>query len=618
MRAVARRSGQQRRPARPAVRRSAPSRAATLLQEASPTPPVQVVDKIDLPHALTVAQLAERLGHSPIDVIKALIKEGIMATINQVVDFEVASKVALGFGMQAQVEAKSTAAVHPRLAFEEGGRAHPRPPVVTIMGHVDHGKTTLLDAIRQSDVAATEAGGITQHIGAYQVEVNGQKITFLDTPGHEAFTAMRARGARVTDIAILVVAADDGVMPQTVEAIDHARAAGVPIVVALNKVDKPEANSERAKTQLGEHGLLLEEWGGDVICVPVSAKQKLGLEDLLENILVVAEVAELRADPSRPAQGTVIEASLDPARGTVATVLVQNGTLKTADVVVAGDTWGRVKAMFDDRGRRLRRAEPSTPVEVLGLNQVPQAGDVFEVATEERIARQLIEKRHAERLAAAPHASSLRDIYAQASLGQAKELSVILKADVQGSIEPIRDSLERLATDKLQVRVIHSATGNISESDVMLAVASSGIILGFNTRVEAGARRLAEAEGVDIRLYDVIHSLVDDVSKALQGLLEPVSVEVVLGHGEVRAVFSLGRSAKVAGVFVSDGRLQRGARVRVLRQGQLLRETAIASLRRIKEDAREVAAGFECGVGLEGFADFEEGDVLEAFVVEKR
>ena len=612
-----------RRRSRPPVR--APRQAAPvataianggLSAQASAT--TQVLQKILLPRALSVSQLAERLGHTPIEVIKALMKDGIMATVNQVVDFQAAASAAVGFGFEAEVEARTASATAARAAptLHKAG-ALARPPVVTIMGHVDHGKTTLLDAIRKANVAATEVGQITQHIGAYQVEIQGQKITFLDTPGHEAFTSMRARGARLTDIAVLVVAADDGVMPQTVEAIDHARAAGVPIVVALNKIDKPEANPDRVKAELGEHGLLLEEWGGDVICVPVSAKQRLGLDDLLANLLVVAEVGELKANPSLPARGAVVEAKLDPNRGPVATVLVQDGTLKVGDTMVVGDAWGKVKAMMDDRGQRLTRAGPSTPAAVLGLNQVPLAGGTFEVVPDERSARQAIDKRQSERAAASGHGLSLRDVYAQATLGMVKDLNVILKTDVQGSIEPIRGSLERLATDQLQVRIIHAATGSITESDVLLAVASKGIILGFNSRPEPGARQLAETEGIDIRSYDLIHTLVDDVNKALKGLLEPVSVEVILGHGEIRAVFSASRQGKVAGVAVTDGRIQRGSKVRVLRKGLIIKECGMASLRRLKDDVREVAEGFECGLTVAGFDGIMVGDIVEAFEIEK-
>jgi len=461
---------------------------------------------------------------------------------------------------------------------------------------------------------ATEAGGITQHIGAYQVEVNGQKITFLDTPGHEAFTAMRARGAQVTDITILVVAADDGVMPQTLEAIDHARAAGVPIVVAINKIDKPNANPELVKQQLADAGLVIEEWGGDVVCVPISAKQKKGISVLLENLLVVAEMEELRADPSRPAVGVVIEAELDKSKGPLATVLIQTGTLKVGDTVVVGGTWGRIRAMFNDMGKRVRRAEPSMPVEILGLNSVPQAGDTLAAVAGEHQARALIQKQQQEKQ---PKAVSLDNLYEQISAGQVKELNVILKADVQGSIEPITSSLERLATEQVQVRIIHSGSGNVTESDVMLAIASKGLIIGFGTGVEAGARRLAEVGGVDIRSYDVIYNLVDDVDKALKGMLEPHYVEVIEGRAEVRAIFPRGKREKVAGVYVTEGKVGRGNLARVRRGEQIMYESVTESLRRFKDDVTEVTAGYECGVGIKDFDDFEIGDTLEFFRREK-
>jgi len=487
------------------------------------------------------------------------------------------------------------------------------------MGHVNHGKTRLLDTIRQTNVMDQEAGGITQHIGAYQVEVNGQRITFLDTPGHEAFTAMRARGAQVTDITILVVAADDGVMPQTLEAIDHARAAGVPIVVAINKIDRPEANPDLVKQQLADAGLLIEEWGGDTVCVQISAREKLGIDELLSNLMVVAEMEELKADPSRSAEGVVIEAEMDKFRGPLGTVLVHSGTLRLGDTVVVGDAWGRVKAMFNDAGKRVKRAGPSTPVEVLGLNGVPQVGDVLTVTADERQAQSLIEKNKAEREreGAAPRAVNLSNVYEQLSTGRVKELNIVMKADVQGSIEPIRTSLEQIAEEEVKVRVIHSGPGNVTESDVMLAIASKAVIIGFNTGSEIGARRLAELEGVSIRYYDVIYNLVDDIAKALKGMLEPTYVEVIEGHAEVRAIFSLSRREKVAGVYVTEGRMVRGASIRVLRNGQVVHESVVSSLRRFKEDAREVASGYECGVGARGFTDFEVGDVLEVFRTEE-
>jgi translation initiation factor IF-2 len=571
---------------------------------------------IEIPHSVSVRQLAEMTGVSAVDIIKQLMREGIFANINQVIEYEAAAKVAAALGHEVQLKPLVTEAGSRRYRplEEELGGLKLRPPVVTIMGHVDHGKTKLLDAIRQTNVVDTEAGGITQHIGAYQVEVNGQKITFLDTPGHEAFTAMRARGAQVTDITILVVAADDGVMPQTLEAIDHARAAGVPIVVAINKIDKPDANPERVKQQLADAGLVIEEWGGDVVCVAVSAKAKKGINDLLENLLVVAEMEELKADPSRPAVGVVVEAELDKSKGPLATVLVQTGTLKVGDTVVVGGAWGRVRAMFNDLGKRVRKAEPSTPVEILGLDSVPQAGDTLNVVAGEQQARALIQKHQKEKHAGAV---SLDNIYDQISAGRVKELNVILKVDVQGSLEPIIASLERLSSDEVKVRIIHSGTGNITESDVMLAAASKGLVIGFGTRLEAGARRMADAEGVDIRLYDIIYNLVDDVEKALKGMLEPHYVDVIEGRAEVRAVFPSGKKKKVAGVMVTEGKISRGASVRVRRGDKILHESTIESLRRFKDDVSEVAAGYECGVGLKDFEAFEAGDTLEFYRREK-
>jgi translation initiation factor IF-2 len=490
------------------------------------------------------------------------------------------------------------------------------------MGHVDHGKTRLLDAIRQTNVIATEAGGVTQHIGAYQVQVKGRKITFLDTPGHEAFTAMRARGAQVTDIAILVVAADDGVMPQTVEAIDHARDAGVPIVVAVNKIDKPDAEPERVKHQLADQGLLIEEWGGDVICVPISAKRGDGIDDLVENILIVAEMAELKASYQGLARGVVVEAGLDKAKGPVATILVREGVLRAGDIVVAGDTWGRIKAMFNDRGKRVRKAEPAAPVEILGLDGVAQAGDVLIVLRDQREARSMAQRRREERERAHLGRGSPRlgTVLSQVKESEASELSVVLKVDVQGSIEPVRASLERLEVERIKVKVIHSGTGSITEGDVLLALASGGIIVGFNTRPELGAQRLAELNGVSIRCYEVIYELVDDVEKALQGMLEPEHVEVIRGHVEVRAVFSvgkLGKQGKIAGGYVLDGKARRGDMVRILRGGNVIHQAGVSSLKRFKDDVREVSAGFECGVGVEGFGDFQIGDIIELYGMEE-
>lgn len=588
-------------------------------------PAERVKKAIQLPPSITVKRMGEVINVSPLDIIKQLMRNGVMASINQVIDFDTAAVVAADMGFEATLVAPAPPAAAGKEA-KKGLRPTPageglvvRPPVVTIMGHVDHGKTSLLDAIRQTNVTATEAGGITQHIGAYQVDVDGRKVTFLDTPGHEAFTAMRARGAQVTDIAVVVVAADDGIQPQTVEAIDHARAAGVPIVVAINKIDKPAANPDVVKKQLADHGLVIEEWGGDVVCVPVSAKKRIGITELLDNILVVAEVAELKANPQQPAEGTVVEAELDKTRGPMATALVQNGTLYMGDVVVVGNTWGKVKAMFSDKGKRLKQAEPSTPVAVLGLNAVPQAGDILAAVGTEQEARAIVERRQAERQArtqTAKKAISLDDLFVQVSQGNVKDLNIVLKTDVQGSIEPIKNSLERLSTEQVRVRVIHSGTGSLTESDVLLAMASKGIIIGFNSRPEPGAKRLAETEGVDIRTYDIIYNLVDDVQKALKGMLEPIIREVVEGRGKLIAVFPHGKG-KIAGVLVSEGKINRSAKVRIVRQGKVVAEATIASMKRFKDNVAEVAAGLETGIVLEGYNDFQIDDILEAYRKER-
>jgi len=588
--------------------------------------PQKAARQVELPANVTVRQLAETLRVSPVDAIKQLMRAGVMANINQVIDFKTAAAVAAGFGIEAKLKRRTLAKAvaeakkqQKAALAEQAAGLQPRPPVVTIMGHVDHGKTKLLDAIRQSNVVDTEAGGITQHIGAYQVDVKGQKVTFLDTPGHEAFTAMRARGAQVTDITVLVVAADDGVMPQTLEAIDHARAAGVPIIVAINKIDKPGANPDRVKQQLAEAGLVVEDWGGETIAVPVSAKEKKGIGDLLDNIMLVAEMEELKADRNRPAEGTVIEAKMDRTRGALFTVLVSAGTLKEGDVVVVGNNSGKVKAMFNDAGKRVKRAPPATPVEVLGLDTVPEVGDLMKVAADEKTAQGIIEKRRAEaaRQAAAEKAVSLSNIYEQLTAGKVKELGIILRTDVQGSVEPIKNSLEKLSTDQIKVRIIHSGTGNVTESDVMLALASKGVIIGFNAAVEPGARRLAERDGISIRNYNIIYNLIEDVDKALKGMLAPVEIEVIDGHAEVRAVFPSGKKEKVAGVYITEGKAVRGSGVRVMRGGNKLHESTVSSLRRFKEDVREVAAGYEGGVGVQGFGDFQPGDTLEFFHIER-
>ena len=575
-----------------------------------------------IPRALSVKELAGLLTISPVEVIKELMKNGVMASVNQVVDFDTAAVVAHDLGFEPQEAAPSEAvpaeAEKPSAPAIEEDEANlePRPPVVTVLGHVDHGKTSILDVIRKTRVTEQEVGGITQHIGAYQTEVDGHRITFVDTPGHEAFTTMRARGAQVTDIAVLVVAAEDGVMPQTVEAIDHARAAGVPIVVALNKIDLPGANQDRVKQQLSERGLVVEEWGGDTICVPVSARTGEGLKELLENLLVVAELQELKADPTRPAVGAILEAELDSTRGPMATLLVQKGALHQGDAVVVGDTWGKIKAMFDDRGRRLESAGPSQPVKIMGLEAVPVAGDTLEVVKDERTARSRVEARQRQREAAASReqrAVTLETLFGEISAGKVRELNVILKTDVQGSIEPLRNSVERLSIEEVKVRMIHAASGTITESDVMLAVASKAIIVGFSTHPEPGARRLAELEGTDVRYYEVIYDLVDDIQKALLGMLEPVYSDVVDGHAEVRQVFRISRRGNIAGCFLRDGSVSRSSLVRVLRGEEVLAETKLDSLRRFTEDVREVQAGYECGIALEGFDGFQEGDVFQFY-----
>jgi translation initiation factor IF-2 len=580
-------------------------------QEAKPDS--KTLTHISLPAAISVKQLADILQVSAIEVIKQLMRNGVMANINQAIDFDTAALVAAYFGYEAKKQSVSAQIKRPVATTD--GKLSPRPPVITIMGHVDHGKTSLLDAIRQSNVIATEAGAITQHIGAYQVEVDSRKITFLDTPGHEAFTAMRARGAQATDIAVLVVAADDGVMPQTVEAIDHARAADVPIVIALNKIDKPDSNPDKVKQQLADLGLVIEEWGGDVVCVPVSAKKKQGIDELLENLLLVADILELKAEHDCPAEGVVIEARLDKTRGPLATLLVQKGILKPGDILAISNTWGRVKAMFNELGKHLKKAEPATPVEVLGLNAVPHAGDSFKVVSNEREARMLLEKHEdmQQKVPTRAKTLGLSDLSTQISSGQIKELNIILKTDVQGSIEPIRDSLEQLGDEKIKVRVIHSGSGGITESDVLLALASNGIIIGFNSRPEPGAQRLAEGEGISIRYYNVIYELVKDVDKALKGMLEPTYTETTEGQAEVLAVFDTGKKGKVAGASVKEGKIRRDALARVIRQGESIHESRVSSLRRFKEDVKEVAAGFECGIKIEGFTDFQVGDVIQSY-----
>ncbi len=583
----------------------------------------------ELSRSISVHQLAELLKVDSIQIIKQLMRNGIMANINQIIDYETAAPIVAGFGFKPHLQPlkeqqMATAAEEGKKTRRRYGKEDanllPRPPVVTVMGHVDHGKTKLLDAIRQTNVVDSEAGGITQHIGAYQATINGHKITFLDTPGHEAFTAMRAHGANITDVTILVVAADDGVMPQTLEAINHARAAEVPIVVAINKIDKDNADPNRVKQQLTEAGLVVEDWGGSVVSVEISAKEKKGIDKLLESVLLVAEMEELKANPNQPAVGVVIEAQMDKTMGPLATVLIQAGTLKEGDTVVVGGTWGRVRAMFNDLGKRIRKAEPSTPASVLGLGDVPEVGDNLLAVTDERHAQAILAHRRAEmdkEAARTARPVNLDNLYDQISAGKVKELNVILKTDVQGSIEPIRNSLERLGGEEVKVRIIHSAAGNISESDVMLASASNGIIIGFNVAATEGARNLAATSVVSIRYYDIIYTLVDDVEKALKGMLEPTYVEVIDGRATVQAVFSAGKGAKVAGVIVNEGKVTRNASVRVRRGKQVLADSSVSSLKRFKDDVREVAAGYECGVGVKDFHDYQVGDVLEFYRMER-
>ncbi len=579
--------------------------------------------RLELPHNISVRALAEVLKSSPVDVIKQLMRQGLMANINQVIDYEMASKVAVGMGYDAHPQAQearkasviSEIKKQQQLA-EESGNLKPRPPVVTIMGHVDHGKTRVLDAIRQSNVMEGEAGGITQHIGAYQVEIKGQKITFLDTPGHEAFTAMRARGAQVTDITVLVVAADDGVMPQTLEAIAHAKAAGVPIIVAINKIDKPGANPDNVKKQLAEAGLVVEEWGGETISVPTSAKTRQGIEDLLANILLVAEMENLRADPALPAKGVVIEARMDKTKGPLATILVHDGTLRTGDMVVVGTTSGKVKAMFNDAGKQVRKAGPATPVAVLGLRNVPQVGDSVTVATTERQAR-ILEEQNLRDSAQVAKPVNLSNLFDQITTGQVKELPIVLKVDVQGSMEPIKNLLERLSTAEIKVNIVHAASGNVNENDVNLATASKGIVLAFNTGVESNAQKLADSESIDIRPYQIIYELVDDVDKALKGLREPEFKEVIDGRAQVKEVFPGAKKTQIAGLYVVEGKIRRDSQVRVKRGDKVVADTTVLSLRRFKENVRDVATGYECGIGLNNFNSFQVADMLEFYRKEK-
>ncbi|GAB7388259.1 translation initiation factor IF-2 [Bacillaceae bacterium] len=576
--------------------------------------------KITISGPLTVGELAAKLNKEASEIIKKLMLLGIMATINQEIDKEAIQLIAEEYGVEVEEKIEIDENEFEKIEEVDAPEdLQERPPVVTIMGHVDHGKTTLLDAIRKTNVTAQEAGGITQHIGAYQVEVNDKKITFLDTPGHEAFTAMRARGAQVTDITVLVVAADDGVMPQTVEAINHAKAANVPIIVAVNKIDKPEANPDRVKQELTEHGLVPEEWGGDTIFVPVSALKRQGLDELLEMILLVAEMQELKANPNKRARGTVIEAKLDKGRGAVATVLIQHGTLKVGDPIVVGTTYGKVRAMLNDKGRRIKEAGPSTPVEITGLNDVPQAGDQFMVFEDERKARTIGEQRAAakrEQELGATQRVTLDDLFSRIQEGDVKELNVIIKADVQGSVEALRGALEKINVEGVRVKIIHSGVGAITESDVILASASNAIIIGFNVRPEPHARSTAEREKVDIRLHRIIYNVIDEIEAALKGMLEPEFKENVIGQAEVRQIFKVSRVGTIAGLYVTEGKITRDSGVRVIRDGVVIFEGKVESLKRFKDDVKEVSQGYECGISIENFNDIKEGDRIESFVME--
>ena len=584
-------------------------------------------NKLELPASIVVRDLAQKIEKSPIELIKKLMTNGVMATINQTVDFDTAAIVVAEYGFEAVPElveesAKEEVGEVPlwrqMIAGEDKSQLKPRPPVVTILGHVDHGKTSLLDAIRSTDVAAGEAGGITQHIGAYQVEMKGRLISFLDTPGHAAFTQMRARGAQGADIVVLVVAADDGVMPQTKEAIAHAKAARVPIIVALNKVDKPNANPDRVKQQLAELELVPDDWGGSTMVVPVSAKQKKGIDDLLEGILLVADSTDIKANPAGKVIGTVIEAELDKSKGVIATLLVQNGTLESGDVVVAGSAHGKLRAISDFKGKPIKKAGPSTPVSVMGLSDVPSAGDIFEVVKSEKEARTIVGERleTAKTLAQSRKKLSLEDLFSKVQAGEAKELNLIVKADVQGSLDPIITELNKLGQGEIGLKVLHAETGNIGNNDVMLATASKAILIGFNVQADVDARRMAEKEGVDIRLYEIIYRMTEDIEKALKGMLEPDLVEKTLGRAQVLQVFSASKFGKVAGCKVIEGELKRGAKVRLYRGSDIIYEGDLSSLRHEKDDVKEIRQGYECGVGFKNFSDIQSGDILVCYILE--
>ncbi|MBQ2890422.1 MAG: translation initiation factor IF-2 [Clostridia bacterium] len=579
------------------------------------------VIEVMVPDEITVGELAERMKKAPAEIIKKLMLLGIMASVNEVIDFDTATLVVEDFGGTIEKEIIITEEDKLFNDVEDAPESlKPRSPVVVVMGHVDHGKTSLLDAIRNTNVTSGEFGGITQHIGAYRVRVNDKKITFLDTPGHEAFTAMRARGALVTDIAILVVAADDGIMPQTIEAINHAKAANVSIIVAINKIDKEGANPDRVKQELTEHGLVPEEWGGDTICVPISAKLNQNIDTLLDMVLLVAEMKELKANPDRPAKGTVIEAQLDKGRGVVASILVQNGTLNVGDIMVAGTAVGRVRAMMDDKGKPVKKAKPSIPVEILGLSEVPEGGDTFYVVSDERKAREVVEARKFKAKQEAQNAKkavSLDNLFEHIEEGKMKTLDIIVKADVQGSVEAVRQSLERIANEEVKVNVIHGAVGAVTESDVMLASASNAIIVGFNVRPTPGAVISAEDNDIDIRLYRVIYDAIEDIEAAMKGMLAPKFRESVTGHIEIRTTFKVSGVGTIGGAYVTDGKVTRNSKVRVVRDGIVIHEGELGSLKRFKDDVKEVASGYECGVSIDKFNDIKDGDIIEAYVMEQ-
>ncbi len=578
--------------------------------------------QIEMEDTITVKEFSEKIGKPSTEVIKQLIFMGVMAAINQEIDFNTAEKLGEKFDVTVlrKEENINKEAVEQEEDEEDDPNSKKRPPVVTVMGHVDHGKTSLLDAVRKSKVTETEAGGITQHIGAYTVNINGEKITFLDTPGHEAFTAMRARGAQITDIVILVVAADDGIMPQTAEAINHCKAANVPIVVAINKIDRPGANVDKVKQELTDYGLIAEDWGGDTICVPVSAHTKEGIDSLLEMVLLTAEMQELKANPRRNAKGAVIEAKLDKGRGAVATLLVQNGTLHVGDSVIVGSTYGRIRAMFDDKGKKIKIAGPSIPVEILGLSEVPAAGDRFHQVKDEKTARDIAAKRKQkvrEEYLQSTHKVSLENLYNQIKEGKVKELNIIVKADVQGSIEALKQSLQKLSNEEVKVRVLHGAVGAITETDVTLASASNAIIIGFNVRPDSNAQAAAEKESVDIKTYRVIYNAIEDIKAAMLGMLEPDYKEVVLGKAEIRQTYKISNVGTIAGCYVQQGKIVRNSQIRIIRDGIVIFESELASLKRFKDDVKEVSEGYECGLSIDKFNDIKEGDVVEAYTMEE-